>query len=168
MAQSYPSVQFEPQSWANITAKAVLYDGPTVDLNGIKGIKWAVSSESLPQRNPDGSIRGFTRGQATPEGSVEFYAGGTIAFIKALIAIAKAKGYFDGGGAAQYGRVIFDITIMYTPEGETEIRQVNMVGCRVKKDGADGSEGTDADTNELDLIVTRVERVIGGDKAVLL
>lgn len=165
--QAYPTVQGEPQSWANIGVKPQLYDGPTVNADDIKSIKWKNALEVGTQRRTDGSIKGFTRGQATPDGSIEFYASGTLAFIKALIAVAKAKGYINAG-AYQYGRVVFDVPIMHTPEGETGIREVNLIGCRVKSDAADATEGTDPDTNSLDLVITRVERVIDGDKAVLL
>jgi hypothetical protein len=166
--QSYPSVQNEPQSWANVSVEAQILNGPTVPFPDIKGVKWSVALEVGAQKRTDGSIKGFTRGAATPDGSIELYAGGTIAFIKALVAVAKANGYVDGGGAYQYGRVIFDIPILHTPLGETGIRKVKLIGCRIKKDGADGSEGVDADSNELELVVTRIERVIDGDKAVLL
>ena len=166
--QSYSTVDVESQSWANIGIEWQLYNGPTIKAADPKAIKWKTALEVGVQKHTSGQIKGYSRGATTQDGSIEFYAGGTIVMIKACIAVAKAMGYVDASGAYQYGRVVFDIPILHTPYGETEIRKVKLVGCRIKSDSFDGKEGVDVDTNALDLIITRVERVIGGDRAVLL
>lgn len=166
--QAYSTVDVESQSWANIGIEFQFYNGPTLAAPDPKAIKWKTSLEVGVQKHTSGQVKGYSRGAATQDGSVEFYAGGTIAFIKTCIAVCKTMGYVDASGAYQYGRVIFDIPVLHTPYGETEIRKVRLIGCRIKSDAFDGKEGTDVDTNELELIVTRVERIIGGDRAVLL
>jgi hypothetical protein len=163
----YTTLDIESQSWANIQVASLLQGGPTVDCDGIVSVGWDNGSEVGTERRTDGSIRAFTRGQATPSGKIAFYAGGCLKFIKALMTLAKAQGLVRDG-KAQYGLVRFDLLIHHTPIGETGIRTVKVLGCRLKKDAADHSEGTDADKNELELIVSDVVRVIDGEEGVLL
>lgn len=167
--QAYPTLNGEAQSWANITAVADLYDGPSIDLGeiGIKSLKWDVGLEVGAQRNTKGEIVKFTRGQATPSSSIGFYADGIWTFVEKLIDIAIAKGYVDAG-VAKYGRVRFGIVVLHTPEGTTGIRKVTLEGCRLKKDVGDHGEGTDADESEHELVITRVVREINGKKGALL
>lgn len=166
--QSYSTVDVESQSWANIGIEFQFYNGPTLPAPDPKAIKWKTALEVGVQKFTSGQIKSYTRGTSSADGSLELYAGGTIVLIKSCIAVAKANGYVDASGAYQYGRVVFDVPILHTPYGETEIRKVKLIGCRIKSDAFDGKEGSDSDVNALDLIITRVERVIGGDRAVLL
>ena len=168
MSDAYSTVDVESQSWANIGIEWQFYDGPTVRAADPKAVKWKNALEVGTQRMTSGAIKGYTRGQATPDGSMEFYAGGLLVMLKACIAVCKFKGYVDGSGAYQFGRVVFDVPILHTPYGETEIRKVKLIGCRIKSDAFEGKEGQEVDASSIDLIVTRVERTIGGDRAVLL
>ena len=166
--QGYSTVDVESQSWANIGIEFQLYNGPTLKAPDPKAIKWKTSLEVGVQKHTSGQVKAYTRGAVTQDGSMTLYAGGTIVLLKACIAVCKTLGYVDASGAYQYGRVVFDIPILHTPYGETEIRKVKLLGCRIKSDAFDGKMGSDPDENELDLMIARVERVIGGDRAVLL
>jgi len=166
--QSYSTVDVESQSWANIGIEFQFYNGPTLPAPDPKAIKWKTSLEVGVQKFTSGQVKSYTRGAATSDGSMIHYAGGAIVLIKSCIAVAKANGYVDSSGAYQYGRVIFDIPIIHRPYGESELRKVKLIGCRIKTDAFDGKEGPDPDECEMDLIITRVERLIGGDRAVLL
>ena len=165
--QSYPTLNGESQSWANIGVKASLYDGPSIDLSDIVGLDWDNAAERGVQRGKGGRIKAFTRGQATPSAKISFYADGCLAFIEKLIDIAISKGFVENGEAI-YGQVGFDILIQHTPLGSTGILQVELVGCRLAKDAASYAEGTDADKNELELSITGVVRTINGKKGRLL
>lgn len=166
--QSYSTVDVEAQAWCNIGVEFSFYNGPTLAAPDIKALKWKTSLEVGVQRFTSGQVKAYSRGNSSNEGSIELYAGGTIVLIQNCIAVAKTLGLKDDSGAYQYGRVMFDIPIRHRMFGETELRQVKLIGCRLKSDAFDGKEGSDVDTTELDLIVTRVERVIGGERAVLL
>lgn len=165
--QSYPTLQGEAQSWANIEVKANLYDGPSIDLSDIVGLDWDIGAERGTQRSTNGSIKAFTRGQSTPSGKISFYADGCVSFIEKLIDIAIAKGFVENG-EAKYGMVSFDILVQHTPLGSTGIRQVELLGCQLAKDAASYAEGSDADKNDLELSVKRVARVINGKRGSLL
>lgn len=165
--QSYPTLNGEAQSWANIEVKANLYDGPSIDLSDIAGVDWDIAAERGTQRQTNGAIKAFTRGQSTPSGKVSFYADGCLSFVEKLIDIAIAKGFVENG-EAKYGMVAFDIIIQHTPLGATGIRQVELLGCQLSKDAASYAEGTDADKNELELSLKRVVRTINGKRGSLL
>lgn len=165
--QSYPTLQGEAQSWANIEVKATMYDGPSIDLSDIAGLDWDNAAERGTQWSTDGTIKAFTRGRATPSGKISFYADGCLAFLEKLMDIAIAKGFVENG-EAKYGMVSFDILIQHTPLGSTGIRKVELIGCQLAKDAASYSEGTDADKNDLELSVKRVTREINGKKGSLL
>lgn len=165
--QSYPTLQGEAQSWANLEAKANIYDGPSIDLTDIVGIDWDNSAERGTQWGQDGSIKAFTRGRGSSTGKISFYADGCIAFIEKLMDIAIAKG-FVVNGECKFGMVSFDILIQHTPLGSTGIRQIELLGCQVSKDAASYAEGTDADKNDLEIVVKRVVRTINGKKGSLL
>jgi hypothetical protein len=166
--QSYSTVDVESQSWANIGVEFQFYGGPTLKAPDLKAAKWKTSLEVGVQKHTSGQVKQYTRGVVSQDGSIVCYAGGAIVLVKACIAIAKALGYVDASGAYQYGRPVFDVPILHTPYGETEIRKVRLIGCRIKSDGFDGKLGPDPDETEMELIITRVERVISGDRAVLL
>lgn len=165
--QSYPTLNGEAQSWANIEVKSTLYDGPSIDLSDIVGLDWDISAERGTQRMTNGAIKAFTRGQSTPTGKISFYADGCVSFIEKLIDIAISKGFVENG-EAKYGMIAFDVIIQHTPLGATGIRQVELLGCQVSKDAASYAEGTDADKNDLEIVVKRVVRTINGKKGSLL
>lgn len=164
---AYPTLNGEAQSWANISAKATLYDGPSIDLSDIAGLDWDVAIERGIQRRTDGQIKARTRGQATPTAKVTFYADGCQVFLSKLIDIAIAKGYVDSGEAL-YGMVGFDIIVNHTPLGGDGIRTVEILGCVLAKDAASHSEGTDADKNEIELNCVRVVRTVQGKRGRML
>lgn len=165
--QSYPTVNGEAQSWANISVTANIQDGPGIDLVDISSIKWNVDVERGVQRMTNGKIKARTRGQGTPGGSIEFYADGMNTFFEKLIDIAIAKGYVENG-IAKYGMVPFDLVVCHTPIGATGIRKVEMIGCMLAKDLGEHSEGTDADKNAIDLSVADVIRTINGKRGSIL
>ena len=167
MAEEYPILQGEAQSWANIMVRATLYDGPQIELADIAAISWENPVERGLQRRTNGQVKARTRGQSSPTAKLSFYADGAQNFIDQLITIASAKGYVDNGEAL-YGMVNFDIVIQHQMIGESEIRQVELLGCCLGKDMADHSEGTDADKNELELSVVSVVRVVKGKRGRML
>lgn len=164
--QAYPTLNGQAQSWVDLNGGIVIHDGPTLDLDDIKALKWDVSVEVGTQRRRDGTVKAYTAGQGTANGSIEFYADGAIRFVEKLIDVALAKGW-TRNGAGIYGRVGFNIITLHTPLGATGMRKVEIMGCRLKKDIAEASEGVDPDSNALDLIVTYVQRTINGKKGVL-
>lgn len=163
MSEAYPTLNGEAQSWANIALTANIFDGPSVDCPDIASVKWNNDIERGIQRQTNGKIKQFTRGAATPGGSVEFYADGLQAFLEKVIDIAISRGFVESG-VAKYSMVAFDLVITHTPLGATGIRKVELLGCRILKDGAEHSEGTDADKNTLELSITDVIRTINGKR----
>lgn len=160
---TFPTLNGEVQSWANIKLVCNLYDGASFDCPDIKSVKWDVSVERGMQRSINGDIKGFTRGAGTPTGSVEFYADGYQVFCDYLIKIAKSKGFVENG-IAKYSLPAFDLLITHTPLGVTGIRKVEVLGCRLSKDAGEHTEGTDADVNAVELSVTKVVRTINGNR----
>lgn len=165
--QAFPTFNGQAQSWVDLDGAIQIIDGPKLDLEGVKAIKWDNSLEVGVQRRKDGSIKAYTQGMPTPTGSLEFYADGCINFVEKLIDIAIAKG-FVRNGIARYGMVGFSIITMHTPLGTTQMRKIELLGLRVKKDIAEHSEGVEADTNPLEIIVTDVVRTVNGKRGVLL
>ena len=165
--QAFPTLNGQAQSWVDLKGAIIIHDGPKLDLVDLKGLKWDVSVEVGEQRNVDGSIKQYTRGRKSANGSIEYYSDGMVRFIESLIDVAIAKN-FVRNGAGLYGMVGFDIVTMHTPLGTNQMRKVEIMGCRLKKDMQEGSEGVDAETNELELIVTAVRRTINGKLGELL
>ena len=165
--QAFPSLNGQAQSWVDLVGAIIIHDGPKLDLEDIKSIKWDTALEVGTQRRVDGSIKAFTKGAATPSGSLEYYADGCVNFIEKLIDVAIAKNCVRGD-VGLYGMVSFDIVTMHTPLGTTAMRKVEILGCRLKKDMQEGSEGVEAESNALELIVTQVIRTVNGKRGALL
>lgn len=165
--QAYPTFNGQAQSWVDLVGAIQIIGGPKLDLEDVKAIKWDNSLEVGMQRRKDGSIKSYTQGMPTPSGSIEYYADGMMNFIEKLIDAAVALNYVRAG-VARYGLVRFNIITMHTPLGTTDMRKVEILGCRLKKDAQEGTEGTDAESNALDLIVTDVVRTVNGKRGVLI
>ncbi len=164
--QAYPTLNGHAQSWVDCGGAIQIHDGPKLDLEGLKGVKWDVTLEVGTQRRRDGTVKAFTAGQGTPNGSLEFYADGALVFIEALIDVAISRGWVRNG-AGIYGRVGFDLVLLHTPLGSTAIRKAEVQGCRLKKDVGEHGEGTDPDVVPVDLIISQVVRTLNGKRGVL-
>lgn len=165
--QAYPTLNGQAQSWVDLKGAIIIDDGPKLDLEDVKALKWDVAVEVGTQRRVDGTIKAFTKGMPTPSGSIEFYADGMVRFVEKLIDVAIAKN-FVRNGVGLYGMVTFSIVTMHTPLGTSDMRKVELLGLRLKKDMQEGAEGVDAEGNDLELIVTSVIRTINGKRGTLL
>ena len=169
MAESYPTLNGEAQSWTNIRVAITPYDGTELDAADLSDISWSGTIEVGEQRMTGGRLKARTAGMPKCEAKATFYADGYDRLIDALAKVAIAKGFVNAAGAARIALVKFDVLIMHTPIDQSTIKSVLLEGCRLLTDSASMSEGTDADKLEVSLNPVEVTRTTTtGQKVVLL
>lgn len=158
--QEYPTLNGQPQSWANIGVTFDTYDGPGIDDVDLKALKFKAKVEKGVQRKTGGQIKGFTVGMPSYEGSFTPYSDGWNNLLTVLAKIAIAKGYVDATGAARLSLVPFSIHVQHTPVDQSYIREVHLEGCYILEDGNDFSESNEADTSEIPIQITKIYRLL--------
>lgn len=162
--QAYPSVNGNPSSWANIAVTIVTSGQPLLGMIDIKAIKWGRKVEAGEKRGASGGrVTGRTSGQGSQDGSMTLYRSGMRQLIKNLAAVAPTR-----GNQVRISLVAFDIMIQHTPEGDSEIYQVKLKGCRYFGDSDDMKEGTDPDAIDVTINPIEIANIINGKEVVLL
>jgi hypothetical protein len=162
--QLYPALNDFAPSWANIAVTATVYDGQLLDIFDITGINWSRSVEVGEQRGASGGrVMARTQGDISFEASMTLYRSGYRKLVKALMEVAPTR-----GNQKLIGLVGFDIMIQHSTEGDPEIYQTKIKGCRLLGDSNDNSEGTDADTVEITLNPIEIVQIINGEEAALI
>lgn len=164
MNQQFPTYNGIVPSWADIAVTVNVLDGAALDVFDIAGLKDGRKIEVGEQRGASGGrVMASTTGSATNEASMTLYRSGGRKLIKALMANAPTR-----GNQSIIGVVFFDVVIMHTPPGETEIYERHWRGCRYLGDANDFKEGNEADKVETPLFVTSIVDMIDGKEVVLL
>lgn len=168
MAENYPTLNGEAQSWSNISVIVQGYGGVELPAADLKDISWGETVEVGEQRSTGGKLKARTVGQNSCEAKATFYADGYDALIDNLATIAIALGRVDADGAARISLVGFDVLIQHTPVDQSWITEKKIMGCRVLSDAGSHAEGTDADTHEVSLNPVKVMRKTKSGKWVVL
>lgn len=165
--EDYPTLNGIAPSWADLSAKVQLYEGPELELPDISDLSWGSPVEIGVQRGTGGQIRRRTTGSSTPEASMTLYRSGFRDLVKQMIPIAKALGYVRGN-LVRVGLVHFDIISQHTPVGEVEIYTTRILGCRLTDRALSLTEGNDPDKVTAPLSIIKVVDVIDGEEVVLV
>lgn len=158
MAENFPTLNGEAQSWANIAVIVQGYGGTELTAADLKDLSWSETVEVGEQRSTGGKLKARTVGQNKCEAKATFYADGYDALLENLAAIAVARGFVDPTGAAKVSLVGFDVLIQHTPMDQSYLVEKKLEGCRLLSDSGSHSEGTDAETIEVGLNPVRVSR----------
>lgn len=145
--QEYPTINGIEPSWADVAISIPLYSGPTVKTNDIAAIK--VSDKvtvGMKKGTSGGRILARTVGELESDASITFYLGGWRVHMRALAAKNK-----------RISLVGFDVQVLFTPPGETDIYKFKLVGGRVIGRSLDMAEGSDAQKIEIPLSIMRFE-----------
>jgi len=110
-----------------------------------------------------GRVRRRTTGSVDYEASMTMYRVGYQQLLRALKALAPKR-----GNQRAIAIVPFNIQILHTPPGSTEIFDVRIKGCRIGGRQLNGAEGTDADLVEVPLNPIEIADMIDGEEVVML
>lgn len=166
--QEYPILDGVAPSWADVQCKITATGQPILPMIDINAIHTGTTLEVGEQRGATGGrVRRRTTGQSSYEASVTCYRSGFQPFQRTLMKAAQGKGYVRGNQAA-IGKVVFGMQVMHTPDGDTEIYEMRVKGCRYLGRTIDPAEGTDADTVECPISTPEIVDVIDNVECVLL
>ncbi len=168
-SQSFPNVNGDVCSWADIGCSLSIPDGASVDLFDLDGIKWSDKVEVGEQRGASGGrVMGTTRGSLSTEASMTITRKGALQFIEALAVAARAAGLVRGDQVSISG-IRFDILIQHEPMGTTEVLEAKLFGCRFLGRSHDLKQGNEADMVEITLNpLYAAEKSAAGDWITLL
>ncbi len=162
-AQEFPLLNGTAPSWADVSIKMAVYEGETVETADIAGIDFSDTLEMGVVRGTGGQKRKRTTGQEDCEGSLKLYRDGFVKFMRALKQVAPTR-----AGQKQVGLSVFDVYIYHTPPGDSEVHEIQLLGCRIAGRTFSMAEGTDADQVEVPLNIMKIVHVDEGDQLVLL
>jgi hypothetical protein len=163
VAQSYPTLNQNAVSWAEIDTTFTVAGGKSVETADYSDISLKDSMEVGEQKGAGGIIRRYTAGAVSQEGSVTFYRSGFRTFQKAVIERAPTR-----GNQVRIGLVLFDVLIQHSVDPDPEIYVLKMKGCRIKGREWSFAEGVEADKVTVPLLVTQIVEIINGKEVVLL
>ena len=167
--QSFPTLNNETQSWANVGIIFKAYKGASLSEEDIADISWKRTVDVGIQRKVGGQIKAKTVGQPDYESKCTLFSAGYDRLQQILADVAVSSGYVDGGGAAQIRLVTFDVQIQYTPMDKSYIREGQLEGCNIQEDGEDTGDGNEATKVAIDLHPIRIVTILSsGQKVVLL
>lgn len=158
MAENFPSLNGVAQSWADIGVTITVTGGTSNRTDDIADISYGTTVEVGKQRGVGMEVKKRTRGQRSYEGKITFYAEGMRDMLAALAASAPA----DASGFKDTSQVVFDVLVQHSLPGESEVQEVQLLGCRLLTRNANHAEGTDPDKREGTLSVGRIIEKIGG------
>lgn len=168
--QSFPNVNGDVCSWADIAVSLNVPGGAEVGLFDLEGIKWSDKVEVGEQRGASGGrVMGTTRGQLSTEASCTISRAGAVQFIEALEVAARELPNAIRGNRIAIAGVRFDILVQHTPLGTERIFEAKLSGCRFLGRSHDYKQGNEADMVEIVLNPIEVaEKSSTGDWIVLL
>ena len=164
----YPVLDGIAPSYAEITVKCQLINGPLLDIKDIAAINTGTSLEVGTQRGASGGrVTRRTAGAESVEASATLYRSGYQKFLRGLKDAAVAGGFVRGNQVAiRY--VHFDIFVSHTPPGDFEIYEYRLKGCFFGGRTMNGAEGTDPDQVEIPLNPATIVDMIDGKEVVIL
>lgn len=166
--QEYPILDGVAPSWADVQCKITETSQPILPMIDISAIHTGTTLEVGEQRGATGGrVRRRTSGQASYEASVTCYRSGFQPFMRTLKNAAQAKGFVRGVQAA-VGKVVWGMSVLHSPDGDSQIYEMRVKGCRYLGRTIDPAEGTDADTVECPISTPEIVDVIDGVECVLL
>jgi hypothetical protein len=134
---SYPLINGKRYDHSSVTIKV-----KGKDYIGIKSINYSDSLEPGKLRGTSAQKLGRTRGEYDGEASFEMYTEEASELLSDI-----GDGFME---------VEFDIVVGYADEGQPTITD-NIVGCRIKKQEASSSEGSDPNVRKFDLDIMYVK-----------
>lgn len=161
---SYPIFDGIAPSWADVVARMTTNGGVAFETEDIKAINTGTSLEIGEQRGASGGrVLRRTTGAASQEASITFYKSGYQKFLRTMKAEAPLR-----GNQRRIALVHFDVQVLWTPEGESDIFETRIKGARIKGRTMNTAEGNDADEVEVPLSVIEIADMIDGEEVVLL
>ena len=149
-------------SWADMSVRASPIGGSLLEIGDLLAISTGSTVEIGKQRE-GGRVIKRTQGSVDNEASWALYASGYMKLLRGLRGIAPLR-----GNQRQLSLAHFNISIIWTPQGSTEIFEKRLKGCRILTDQEDAAEGNDAAQIEMALDPIQICRVVDGEEYVLL
>jgi hypothetical protein len=163
-SNNYPSYNGFSPSWADVSLVISVDDGDVLKTEDFSAINSSRSLEVGEKRGASGGrVMNETVGASSQESSITFYQAGQKKLLRALLAKAPRR-----GNQALISRVFFDISYKYTVDGDPEIYERKLKGCRYAGDTMNTTEGTDADKVEVPIRVREIVDMIDGVECVLV
>lgn len=163
--QSYPTVDGDDVSWADIRIDLNIPGGEAIKIEKIKSIKTGVSVEKGERRGASGGrVMAFTTGNEKNEASMVLYKGGENQIKRALMAIAPAR-----GNQRVIGNVPFDVRIQWSRIDSDDINERILRGCTYNGNSSDSNDNsTDMETSgDIPLMPLQIVDVIDGIEVVI-
>ncbi len=154
-------------SWSNARITFNVVGAAPIDDIDMKALNFDVSIERGEQRGQGGRLKKHTDGMSTPTASMTLYQEGMKNLKRGLMAAAIAGNLLDDAGRPRLGLVVFDIIAKHSMDGNPDIDEHRVVGCKLGKDARAFAEGADANVVECDLHPLNVIEVIDGVETVL-
>lgn len=162
--QLYPALNDTAPSWANIVVTTTVYDGALLENVDITAINWSSTVEVGELRGASGGrVMARTTGSVSYEAGMTLYRSGFRRLLKALAEVAPTR-----GNQKLVSLVGFDVLIQHSVDGDTEIYQTKIKGCRLLSASNDNEEGTDADTVEISLNPIEIVQIINGEEIAMI
>lgn len=162
--QALPSLNDIAPSWAEIDTTITVHDGSVLETIDYSDLNWSSTLEVGKQRGASGGrVIARTVGEVSHEASATFYKRGLRKLLRALM----AKGVVRGNQIA-IGAVGFDITVQFMVQGDVEIYESRIKGCRLLGLTNAMTEGPDAAKVELNLNPVEIAEFVDGKEVVLL
>lgn len=163
-SQSYPTVNGDACSWADISVDATLNGSQNLNLVDVQSVKWKRDVEVGEKRGTSGGrVTATTAGSLKQEASFVLYRAGLIDLITALAAVAPRR-----ANQAIVSAVRFTVVVQHTPIGDTRVYTTRLKGCRYLGDSDDMKESSDADVLEVTLNPIEIVNVLADGTEVVL
>lgn len=148
--QSFPNVNGDVCSWADIAVSLNVPGGAEVGLFDLEALKWSDKVEVGEQRGTSGGrVMGTTRGSLSSEASATISRAGARQFIQALAVAAAELPNATRGDRVAISGVRFDILVQHTPLGTEAIFTTKLSGCRFLGRSHDYKQGNEAEMVEI-------------------
>jgi hypothetical protein len=162
--QEYPVLNGIAPSWADIVVNIMPSGTPLIKMIDIQSVNTSRSVEVGYQRGASGGRKlNRTTGAGDEEASITVYMSGYNQIVANLSEVAPRR-----GNEYLISLVPFDIQLLWTPPGETSIKERLVEGCRIIGDTLNDTEGSDATVVELPLSVMRIVDVVNGRRIVMI
>jgi hypothetical protein len=164
MNNQYPVLDGIAPSWADLSCKCKLYNGPLIEIFDCAAINSGTTLEVGEMRGASGGrVVKHTTGASSATASITFYRSGYQKFIRALKNVAPRR-----GNEAILSLVHFDIQVFHSVPGDDEIYEYRLKGMRYGGRTMNPAEGTDAEQVEVPMVIKKVVDVIDNVECVVL
>jgi hypothetical protein len=160
----YPVLDGVAPSWADIQINITPSGGALIEMKDIAAITRGSTVEVGEQRGASGGrVLKRTTGSVSYEASLTLYRSGYQKLLRGLKDSAPVR-----GNQKIISLVHFQVQVQHTPEGEDEIFEYRIKGCRVMGATVNDAEGTDAEQVEVPLSPIEIVDMIDGEEVVML